>query len=387
MRINSFYEFINEKVKLTTDEFIEKAKKIHDNKYDYSRINYINSATPVEIICQKHGIFKQTPNGHLSGRGCLLCGKTSTAKKLKKDTDCFIEKSIKVHGGKYDYSRVNYINIATPVEIICQKHGIFKQAPSSHYKGSGCPKCSYEKKMLNNDEFIKMARLTHGDKYDYSNVNYDGSFKPIEIICTKHGIFKQTPTRHLAGSGCKKCSIDRKKSNTSEFIKKARIIHNDKYDYSKSEYTGVHDRINIICKKHGIFQQSVEGHLKGRGCPMCKESKGELNTAISLKNLGIEFIRNKKFDDCIGVYGLKLPFDFYLPDHNMCIEYDGIQHFRISDFYGGNEAFIRQQRNDKIKTDYCENNGITLLRIPYKISGYTKIFNYLEDYFELNFEV
>lgn len=132
-------------VRYTTETFIEEARKIHRDKYDYSQVKYVNSRTKVKIICPKHGIFEQTPHGHLTGRGCYKCGNKKQQQSRCLTTEQFIEKARKIHGNKYDYSLVEYKKNSIKVKIICPKHGVFEQTPVTHLRGSGCRRCTKKK--------------------------------------------------------------------------------------------------------------------------------------------------------------------------------------------------------------------------------------------------
>jgi hypothetical protein len=279
----------------------------------------------------------------------------------------FIEKAKTIHGEKYDYSLVNYVGSKIKIKIICPIHGEFEQIPNSHLKGINCYKCS--RNYVATDEFIEKAKTIHGEKYDYSLVNYKNNKIKIKIICPIHGEFEQIPNSHLKGCGCPKCVG--KYKTTDEFIEKAKTIHGEKYDYSLVNYISVFKQIKIICSIHGEFEQTPNSHLKGCGCPKCKESKGEKIIRDYLTKNNIKFIPQHKFDDCKDIK--PLPFDFYLPEYNTCIEYDGRQHFEIIDRWGGVNGLIDQQNKDKIKTDYCFNNKIKLLRISHKESIYNKL--------------
>ena len=157
--------------RISTEYFINKAREVHGKKYDYSKTNYVDAKTKVCIICHKHGEFWQTPSNHLNGQGCPKCGIESRQKTQSSTKDEFVKKAREVHGGKYDYSKVDYVNNSTKVCIICPKHGEFWQIPSNHLKGQGCPKCGIEarkeSRSSTTEEFIKKAREVHGDKYDY----------------------------------------------------------------------------------------------------------------------------------------------------------------------------------------------------------------------------
>ena len=276
-------------------------------------------------------------------------------RKLTKNI--FIDNAKSIHGDKYDYSLVEYTGNKSKVKIICYEHGVFEKTPNSHISlNSGCPKCSDSRK--NNNDFIKKAKSIHGDKYDYSLVDYKNNKTKIKIICPEHGIFEQAPNSHYS-NGCSKCSFKYKPS-TEEIIKKLSHLHKNIYDYSLVEYKNAHTKIKIICKKHGVFEQATNHHLRGAGCPNCKISKGELKIKDWLDNDRIEYIQQQKFIDCKDKS--PLPFDFYLPEYNICIEYDGRQHYEIIELWGGLEGFIDTKNKDNIKNIYCQNNKIKLIK-------------------------
>lgn len=159
------------------------------------------------------------------------------AKKLTQEE--FISKAKQIHGGKYNYSKVKYINNRTKICIICPKHGEFWQNPHNHLKGAGCSYCTSNHN-YNTTEFVEKAKLVHGNKYDYSKVQYKGNKCKICVICPKHGEFWQIAGEHLKGHGCSKCFYDKNKINNAysilEFVEKAKKIHGNKYDYSKVNY-------------------------------------------------------------------------------------------------------------------------------------------------------
>lgn len=211
-------------------------------------------------------------------------------------------------------------------------------------------------------EFIDDSKKIHGDRYDYSLVDYKNSYTNIKIICSIHGEFPQTPQGHLSGQGCKKC-YGRLVSDTNSFIEQSNIIHNNKYDYLSVNYINSNLEVKIICKKHGEFNQKPYIHLQGKGCSDCNESRGENKIKSILLNNNILFENQKTFDGC--KFKNKLRFDFYLPKYNICIEYDGEQHFNEISYYGGKNKLYKTKIYDKIKTEYCKNNNIKLLRIKY----------------------
>ena len=281
-------------------------------------------------------------------------------------TEEFIKKAKEIHDDKYDYSLVDYKNAKTKIKIICPKHGVFEQQPRAHLNKQGCPKCSLENKTLTTEEFIQKAKEIHGNKYDYSLVEYADSKTKVKIVCSKHGVFEQIPNDHLNGCGCPKCSG--KNKTTEEFIQKAKEIHGNKYDYSLVDYKNATSKIKIVCSKHGIFEQTPYNHLSLHGCPYCKSSKGERKIINYLETngyvLGKDYFREYRFKNCKGKK-LSLPFDFYIPSKNLLIEYQGEQHYEITR-WGGKQGLEVRKNNDWIKKNYCENNKINLLTISYK---------------------
>lgn len=341
---------------MNTEDFIRKARKVHGSKYDYSKVKYINSSTKVEIICPIHGSFWQTPNGHLSGKGCPECGSN------KSNTEEFIKKAKAVHGdNKYDYSKVKYINSKTKVEIICPEHGSFWQEPTSHLFGCGCPRCRHNFK-LNTEDFIAKARKVHKDKYDYSQADYINSSTPVDIICPVHGLFTQTPTDHLSGRGCRECgrlsASELRKPTTEEFIEKARKVHGNRYDYSKSKYIDCRTKIEIICPIHGSFWQITTNHIGRKcGCPSCASSKLETDIELYLKQNNILYISQKTWDWL--VYNDNQKVDFYLPRYKSIIECQGIQHFEDMEFFGrSGYSFEKRVDMDENKRKLCEEHGL-----------------------------
>ena len=281
--------------------------------------------------------------------------------EVKIRTEKFIEKSKEIHKNKYKYSNVNYLNTKTKVKIICPIHGEFEQRPNDHLNGFGCSKCSGNKRLTSN-EFIKNAKEKYKNKYDYSLVNYINNKTKVKIICPIHGKFETKPNDHLNGSGgCPKCHGRNK--TTDDFIEDSNLIHFNKYDYSITNYENVFKKVKIICPTHGEFQQTPNNHLSGSGCPVCKESKGECEIRFKLEEKNIRYIRQKRFPDC--KYKYTLPFDFYLPDYNICIEFHGLQHYQPISFFGGEDVFLNTQIRDKIKEQYCNEKNIKFIVIKY----------------------
>jgi Zn finger protein HypA/HybF involved in hydrogenase expression len=262
--------------RLTKGSFIQKAKVVHGDRYHYSQVEYKNNSTKIMITCPDHGPFQQTPATHLRGRGCPVCGNLAIGKALRLTAEEFIKKAKSVHGDFYSYSQIEYVDAKTKAKIICPDHGLFRQTPSDHlYQKSGCPRCAG--KNVTTELFVENARAIHGDRYDYSQVRYVNPTTKVAIICPDHGPFQQTPNGHLNGSGCLDCgfvaSATANRLTKEEFVEKARGIHGDRYDYSEVEYVNAWTNTTIICPEHGPFQQPPTNHLYQRsGCPDCAET-------------------------------------------------------------------------------------------------------------------
>jgi Zn finger protein HypA/HybF involved in hydrogenase expression len=253
--------------KLSQEEFIMKSNIIHNNYYDYSKTIYTTSNEKILITCPIHGDFIQKALNHLYNRqGCPQCAVVRRTKTKEK----FILDSFALHGGKYDYSNILYIDSHTHIIIGCKKHGEFSQTPANHLQGSGCTFCAIENASTTNDEFVKYATIKHNKKFDYSDVIYKNSKIKITIKClTCNSFFTQLPLQHLTSiAPCPVCSGRNK--TTEQFIIEAKSIHGGKYDYSTVNYIKGKEKVKILCKTHNeYFSQTPESHLRGRGCPKC----------------------------------------------------------------------------------------------------------------------
>ena len=218
---------------------------------------------------------------------------------------------------------------------------------------------------ITTQEFIEKAKLTHGTKYDYSLVDYKGTNDKVKIICKIHGEFSQRASAHLNNQGCMECRLCNRRTGLDIFIKRCVEIHGNKYDYSLVvNYVNTLTKIKIICKKHGLFEMTPKHHsIRKQGCPTCKESIGEIEISKYLNDKRISYIPQYKFESCKNIN--LLPFDFYLPEYNICIEFNGIQHYKPIEFFGGTNSFNTQLDRDKIKKEYCYNNDIPLIIIKY----------------------
>jgi len=300
---------------------------------------------------------------------CSTCAHNSQ----RSNTQEFINKSIEVHGNKFDYNLVKYVNNHTKIIILCNTcNNIFKQKPSNHTRGDGCLICANKKFSTDRRksilDFVNKSKELNGEKYDYSLVEYINSHTAVKILCNKcDNIFKQTPSSHLRGSGCNICA-NNQKSNTEEFINKVKKIHCVKYNYDLVEYVNNLTKVKIKCNTcNNIFEQKPANHLKWEGCPKCNESKGENRVAKYLTKNNISFTPQRTFNT-LRDKNLLFP-DFYLEDLNLLIEYDGEGHYKVinrsKDPKKNLENFHDCQRRDKIKNEWAKANNIPLLRIPY----------------------
>ena len=344
------------RLRTNKENFIKESNEVHQNKYDYSKVDYKGVTTKVKIICPVHGEFWQTPRVHLMGCGCPKCGFERQNDATRLTTEEFITRANKIQGNKYDYSKVEYVDYMTKVCIICPEHGEFWQTPNKHLLGQGCPKCGNTKK-LTLTEFIERSRKIHMDKYDYSKVRYVNNGTKVCIICPEHGEFYQTPHNHLIGHGCPKCKNNKismsETKTTEKFITDARMIHGDKYDYSKTKYLSAKDKVCIICPEHGEFWQEASSHLSGCGCPKCNHiiSKAEIEIAEYVRSL----YDGEVITNCRNMLTEHKELDIYIPSLKVAFEYDGMiwhsDRYRVDANYHLN------------KTEECLKQGIKLYHV------------------------
>ena len=319
--------------KLTNIEFVMRARKLHDDKYDYSQSKYCGYDGMVTIICPEHGEFSQKGGPHLEGRGCQKCGGSH-----KKNTAEFIIDAKKVHGDQYNYSLVEYAGNKIPVTIICKIHGKFSQSPNSHLHGSGCSICGDAKTRRgissSTSEFVANAIRIHGEKFDYSAVEYVANKKKVTIICPVHGKFQQRPNEHLSGCGCDRCAGSIKKT-TSEFIEQAIKIYGDLYDYSLVEYVGNKKPVTIICKKHGPFKKYPNAHIyKHEGCSKCIPNSVSKPEVEFVEHIGISE-NTRQHPICPGYI-----VDGYDPISNTVYEF-------LGDYWHGNSKIYPSEKFNK----------------------------------------
>lgn len=363
-----------ENERLTTQKFIKKAKDIWGDTYDYSLSNCKSARDYVKIKCRKHGIFEKQVWSHLNGQGCPECSKEDFCDKIRIGKYEIIRRSKETHGNKYIYDLVNTDKVSDKINIICPKHGKFEQLAFKHINGSGCPKCAIEetakKLSLTQDEFIKRAKEIHNNFYTYDKTVFVTTKIKVIVTCPKHGDFEILPSNHLRGGGCPHCAHERNgemcRNTQEDFIKRAKEIHGNRYGYEKTIYKTLETPVIITCKEHGDFIQTPISHLHGNGCPHCHRSKGETKVANFLQIHNVKFEIQKKVEN-LNLFGGRKYFllDFYLPDYNTIIEYNGEHHYKPIEWFGGKRNYKLQQLRDESLRQYCKEHKIKLIEIPY----------------------
>lgn len=351
--------------KISQTEFITSCIKKHHNKYNYDKTIYNGAHSKIIIICPIHGEFIQIAHDHKNGRGCPKCAIITSSNKKTKPLSYFLSKAKDKHHDKYDYSKAIFNGLnSNKIKIICPIHGEFEQSPSNHIQGSGCPKCGLINTTIlqrsNTIDFIKKAQDVHEIYYDYSLVEYKTNRDKVKIICPIHGEFEQTPNAHLLGCGCPICGKEITHKNkiinyAPIYINKVKIIHNNKYDYTKVKYKGLNENIIITCPIHGEFILLAGNHLHGTGCPQCSSvSQYEDKIYNFLTNNKIEFIhRYRKIRDNNNKI---MELDFFIPSLNIGIEIDGL-------YWHSENAGGKNKHYHINKTNICKELNIQLIHI------------------------
>ncbi len=255
----------------STVAFIREAKLIHGNTYDYSLCKYFGCDKKVRIECKKHGIFTKIATRHLNGEGCSICARNEGNINRRVSQKEFLEISNINHGKKYDYSLAIYTTSKLKVKIICPSHGVFEQAAGRHMNGAGCKKCAADllstEKRFSKADWIVRCEYQHGKKYNYSKSKYRGSTSKIIIKCPKHGDFSQLASSHSQGYGCPKCHG---RKSPKEHINDFKRIHSGKpYSYDKTKYLNYYKKLTVTCNTHGDFHPMAGKFKAGHGCPKC----------------------------------------------------------------------------------------------------------------------
>jgi hypothetical protein len=410
-----------ERQRNTLENFLSRAAKVHGNRYDYSLVEYKRLHDPVRIICREHGEFSQSAIKHLSGQGCKKCNRGEVW-----GIDEFKKKARLIHGEKYNYNAVTYEKTNKKIKIICNAcKNEFDQSPNSHLSGSGCPYCGGSKKLSDN-EFKELLLDAH-DGEIVSIDPYENMDTKITVRHTCGNEWKTTPLRLIHRmQGCPSCALDARRMTHEQFIERLDEMHNaeitplEDYVHSKQAIRVRHlvcgrewDTEPRIVMRYGcrdcaydalkttpiefdrrlasvhrgeiialesyktvrdeiLFQHSC-GHRwrampgdiirRGTSCPACATSKGNKRIGQFLKDANIEFETEVRFETCKN--RVALPFDFYIPALETLIEYDGEQHFKAIDFWGGERGLEERKYRDQIKNSWAMNNKKILHRIKY----------------------
>ena len=337
---------------------------------------YVDARTKIKHHCLIHDIYWDiAPTNALKGNGCSECHKERIGKRKQKTHEQYIEE---VRGVNPNIIVVEkYVNAKTPILHKCAIHNVeWKPYPEVILRGGGCPECWKEKlhdiHCRTHEQYVIELALANPNVIVLGT--YVDALTPILHKCLIDGYEWHTiPNSLLQGCGCPKCAGNLQLS-AQEYVE--RLYNINPNIVPLEDYKTAKTKIWHKCLIDG-YKWMVEpsSTLQGYGCPKCCESKGEKVVAQWLDKNNIQYISQKKFDDCKDKYSL--PFDFYLPEFNCCVEYDGRQHFEAIDWFGGQESLEYTQRHDRIKTEYCQNNNIQLLRIAYFEDTEEKLNNFL----------
>jgi very-short-patch-repair endonuclease/desulfoferrodoxin (superoxide reductase-like protein) len=340
-----------------TASFIKELSNVHGvGKFDWSKVEYTKAENKIEVLCKTHGMWKPTAASHLRGSGCPKC----SIEKQRKPIHIFLKEALKVHGVKYDYSKVEYTANKDLILIGCNIHGFWKQYVSSHLRGHGCPKCSAirvgKKKRITHDEFLTKALKVHGTKFNLDKVKYKTSNTHVIITCNKHGDWRCTPANYLRGYGCPTCA--RVFDSRDSWIKKARELHGSTFSYQSFVFKDIQQSIKIRCNKHGyVFTQNLYKHLRYKfPCAKCRtEYLNSIGIGTSLlENIVRKWVSKyttvvSNTKEIIKPYEL----DIWCPKEKIAIEINGL--------YWHSELY-KSKDYHKTKYELCRDRGIRLLQ-------------------------
>ena len=303
--------------KKTQTQFLEELRGVWGDRWDYSKVEYRGGTKPITLSCHIHGEFEQRAGKALRGQvGCKVCNGNGITSEV------FIQRARKVWGDRWDYSKTVYHKRTSPITVICRDHGEFQQDVYAHLSGStGCRLCSGRN--LTTEEYVDRASLVWGDRWDYSNTVYTGATNKVKVECRKHGVFEQIAHIHLRGHvGCQPC-LGNVYDNES-YIRKVTEVWEGRWDYSNTNYTGSTKPIDIVCKVHGEFRQGADvhswGHVGCKGCVEVGTSTGEQELLSFIESQGFEAVRNER--GILPVKSWEL--DAYLPQLGVAFEYNGV---------------------------------------------------------------
>lgn len=346
--------------KHTIDSIQQLSNEKHNNNFVIiDGQTYINNKSSLKFFCKTcNNIIYQNVNNHLSGSRCKICAhndKFLTIDQIRiKVEDIF--------NYKYYIPDQEIRGVKYKISVFCKKcDDNFNVRLNGLLSGHGCKNCKYDNLRLDIGEVITKSKQIHFDKFYIplqEVMNGDTRIKIFCKACSEY--FYSSVSNHLQGYGCKKCSIKNRRYNLEEIRKISNDMNGDRYIIEEISYP----KIKIFCKKcHNYFNQNIKDHVGGCGCPRCNFSRGEIEVEMWLEKNNIEYIIQKRFKDCRDK--LPLPFDFYLPKLDICIEYDGEQHSKIKSIWGGADGYRILKMHDQIKTNYCFENNIELIRIDH----------------------
>lgn len=370
-------------------KFLEKAKSKFGDKFDYSKVDYISSNSPVIIVCPIHGEFKITPVRFLQSKyGCRNCAIEESTKKRTLTTEGFIKKAKDIWGERFSYEKTEYINSDTKVIVTCPIHGEFLTRPADFLRKHGCPKCKNDKtsklnqnKRMTQEQFLERSFLLYGNLFSYENTRYINKRTKIVIhsnllnedfIVSPDNFFRaEFPAKYRG-----EC-VERKDSYTNEeFIRIAKLIRPE-YDYSKAEYKNLRTNIVAICPEHGEFEITPCNLLyNNEGCPNCSCSKGESYIKNLLDCYKLQYKQQYPLE--INEHKLKIDFCLFINNNIIFIEYNGRQHYEPVKYFGGEVQFKKQVERDNLLREYCKKHNITLLEYKYDIPFY-KLHNIIKE--------
>lgn len=371
----------------TNEEFLREVKELRGDEYTFLE-PYKNSKTKIRVRHNECGhVYSVAPSDFLQGKGCRLCGLTSAFKKQRKTNRDFSREVKALTGDEYTFID-EYNGAQTKIKVKHNKCGhIYEVKPTNFLNGKRCPKCSAkiagDKQRKSEVKFISEVREIHGDEYEVIGIYQSWNYK-IDVIHKKCGaVFKISPHHLINGKGCRKCAFERiARLNTkthSTFLEEVSAQVGEEYSVL-GQYSNSKQKIGVRHNLCGYTYSVLPGDfLKGGRCPRCSVSKGEDRITRCFDAVQVKYKYQVKFDDCTGDHAcLRFDFGVFSDDGNLSflVEYDGQQHFEPIEVFGGQKEFEKRKRYDEIKTAYCAERGIPLVRIPYW--KYDEIENILE---------
>lgn len=374
----------------TNKEFISEVYDLVGNEYTFLE-NYVNSSTKIKVkhncrLCGNHE-YSTKPNSFLRGNRCPKCSKLkrkgkSYSKFTLDDWNNHFEKNLK---GEYE-QLTKYEGLRNDITLKHKPCGSILTIQANNFKrGKPCRYCSQKKtnaqQRKTHEEFCKEVETLGCKEFEVIE-QYKGNHEPIKLrhtVCDNE--FLVAPNDFKKGQRCPSCSVLKRRLSQEDWENRVSELTGSEYTFLE-KYKGNSTKIKVRHEKcDNIYSVKPNNYLSGYRCPICKASIGEQLIAKYLNKKEITFIPQYYFDDLKGDKG-HLRYDFYLPYHNILIEYNGMQHYKPIDFFGGVKTFNKQVKRDKIKKEYAKSKGIVLLDIPFYISNIDLIEDKLD--FELN---